>query len=424
MDPYITFDLVLLAVLFLLSGFFAASEAALFSLTSLHLHKMREERFPFLSFVEKLLSYPRKLLITIIVSNEVVNIVLSTLMTGLLIRQIGDRGKWVAIAITMPLLLVFGEAVPKTLARTSPLQFSSLTAPVVSLVSTIAYPIIWALEKISGWIISPFRGGGAPPRDILMEGDLRTLVDIGYEEGVLDKSQRDLIHQVFDLDDTEVGEIMTPRVDMFCLPLTLDLRDVRQEIIRHGLSRIPVYDQDPDDIVGILYARDLLTGVSVNGTLPPIASLLKKPYFIPLEKSAGGLLRDFQSRKMHMAIIVDEYGGIAGLVTMEDILEGLFGDIYDERDKRERLYHVLSDGSLMVLGMMPIDDFNELAGTDIPSEDFDTIGGYVLHLFGRLPAKGDKIEDDRCVFRIEKMTKARIMRIRVSMKETNRKEAE
>ncbi len=416
MEPYITFKLFLLALLFFLSGFFACSEAALFSLTPLHLHKMKEEKFPYLDIIRKLLEFPRRLLITIIVSNEIVNITLSTLVAGLFIYAIGDQGKWWAIVVTTPVLLIFGEAIPKTLARANPMKFSWVISPFLSFFAFLEYPIVWVLEKISGWMLFPFKKDEGSSRRTLMEGELRTLINIGYKEGILDKSQRDLIHRVFDLEDTDAGDIMMPRVDMFCLPLGMDADHIKGEIISHGYSRVPVYDSDPDDIVGILYAKDLLTSLS-NGHIGSIKDLLKKPYFIPEEKSAGSLLKDFQSRKIHLAVIIDEYGGIAGLVTMEDILERLFGDIYDERDTREHLYHVIDERTTIMRGMMPVDDFNELAGTAIPPGDYDTLGGYVLHLFGTLPVKGQSVQDDRHIYRIEKMAKARIMRIRVTRKE-------
>ena len=414
MDPYITFKLALLIFLILLSGFFSCSEAALFSLTSLHIHKMREERYPFLSFVQKLLEFPRRLLITIIVSNEIANILLSTLLTGLFIILLGDEGKWVSIAVAAPLLMLLGEAIPKTLAKTSPMQFASITAPVLSLFGIIGFPIIWVLERLAGFVMGTLSNAEVADRKSLMEGELRTLIDTGLEEGVLEKSQRDLIHRVFDLEDTEVGEIMTPRVDMFCLPLSMKIQSIRTKIIRHGFSRVPVYGADPDDIVGVLYAKDLLTALPSNGQDRKIEELIKKPYFIPIEMSAASLLKDFQTKKIHLAIIVDEYGGIAGLVTMEDILESLFGDIYDERDTRERLYHVINDRTMIIMAMMPIDSFNNLADMSLSSEDYDTLGGYVLHLFGKLPARGDEISDDQYQYKIEKMAQARIIRIRVT----------
>ncbi len=417
MDPYSTFKLILLAVLFSLSAFFASSEASLFSLTSLHLHKLREDRFPFADYVQKLLAKPRRLLITIIVGNEIVNILMSTLVAGIFIMLFGKKGAWLAVAVVSPMLLIFAEAIPKNLAKTSPLQFASGVSPLMTFFSALEFPLVRVFEKLSGLILMPFGRKDIPENPAVMEGEFRTLIDVGLEEGILNKNQRDLIHRVFDLEDTEVGEIMTPRVDMFCLPVSMSMEEIRKRIVRHGFSRIPLYGVDRDDIIGILYAKDLLADLSGGRPKESPAMLLKKPYFIPLEKSAGNLLKDFQTRKLHLAIIVDEYGGIAGLVTMEDILESLFGDIYDERDTRKKMYHVLDERTTIVLGTMPIDDFNEVAGAALSSEDYDTVGGYVLHLFGRLPGKGDEVEDEAFVFRIEKMARARIIRIKVLKKE-------
>lgn len=417
MDPYITGKLVLLVLLFLFSAFFATSEAALFSLTSLHLHKMREENSPFLNFVEKLLRYPKRLLITIIVGNETVNILMSSLMGGIFIYLLGDRGKWAAIAVTTPALLILGETIPKTVAKINPIRFSSIVSPLMSLIYRIEKPLVLFLDGLSGRIIRVMGMGKEESRGLL-ESDFRTLVDAGLEEGVLERPQRDLIHRIFELADTPVADIMTPRVDIFRLPLSMPMEQMKEEIIRYAYSRVPVYSGKPDNIIGVIYAKDLLAGLSQGKEFASVAPLLRKPYFVPLERTADSLLKDFQRQKMHLAVVVDEYGGIAGLVTMEDILESLFGDIYDERDTRESLYHRVDDNTVLVSGSMPVDNFNELMGESISSDDFDTLGGYVFHLFGRLPVKGESIASDRLVFRIERMGKARILRIRVTRKET------
>ena len=397
----------------LLSGFFSSSEAALFSLSQLHLHKMREERFPFLSHVERLLDTPRRLLVTIIVGNEVVNIVLSATAAALFISLFGERGEWLAIAAVAPVLFLFGEAVPKIFGKTYSMRLSSLVAPLMTLVQKAVFPAVWLLEGISGLILGSFRKKEADS-DALMEVEFRSLVDAGHEEGIIDASQRDLIHRVFDLADTPVEDIMTPRVDMFCLPVSTTPQALRREIIEQGYSRVPLYGTGPDDIVGILYARDLL-GLMAEGKAPASAEpLLRKPFFVPEERSADQVLRDFQKRNMHVAIVVDEYGGISGLVTMEDILEALFGDIYDERDTRERPFHRIDERTLMVSGALAIDDFNEIAGTSIPSDDFGTVGGYVLHLFGRLPSRGDEIVSGGLTLVVRKVKGTRILSIRVT----------
>lgn len=398
----------------LLSGFFSSSEAALFSLTSLHLHKMREERFPFFSYVERLLDTPRRLLVTIIAGNEIVNIVLSATATALFISLFGERGEWITVAVLSPVLFLFGEAVPKIFGKTYSMRLSSLVAPLMSLIQRVEFPLVWLLEKISGFILGPLRAREAAEGETLMEDEFRSLVDAGYKEGILETGERDLIHRVFELADTPVCDIMTPRVDMFCMPLSASAGELRKKIIDQGYSRIPLYGTGPDDIVGILYTRDLL-GLMAEGKTPAsVEPLLRKPYFVPETRGADQVLRDFQKRNMHLALVVDEYGGISGLVTLEDILEELFGDIYDERDTRERPIHRIDEKTLMVSGALSIDEFNAVAGTSIPSGDFGTVGGYVLHLFGRLPSRGDEIAAEGLRLLVRKVKGTRILSVRVT----------
>jgi len=417
LDAYLTSKLILLALLFLLFGIFTCSEAALFSLTPLHLHRMREDRFPFISHVQRLLENPRRLLVTIIVCNETANIAFSALATALFINLLGVDGQWIAIAVLTPLVLIFCEAMPKTFGKMYPMRFSSFASPVVRGFMTLGYPLIWMMERLSAFFSSFFKGAQREERT-LTEYAFRSLVEEGHEEGVIEKSERDLIHRVFKLGDTEVSAIMTPRVDMFCLPVVMGIEDMKREIIDHGYSRIPVYGSGGiDDVLGVLYARDLLARAAGLGQAVRVESLLKKPFFVPPQRRADALLRDFQIRMVHMAIVVDEYGGVEGLVTMEDILEGLFGDIYDERDTIEDLYHRVDEHTFLISGMMPIERFNELTGAGVSEEDFDTLGGYVFHLFGRIPSKGDQISMEGYTFSIEKMGKIRILRVRVRKEE-------
>jgi len=417
LDYFITFKIILIVVLFLLSGLFSCSEAALFSLTPLHLHRMQEERFPFLSYLRSLLDYPKRLLITLIVGNEAVNIALSVLSASLFIQWLGTDGQWVSIAVVTALLLVFGEAVPKTFGVTYPIRLSFILAPFMVLVSWIERPVIRVLEALSSWIVSFF------PRDrrrdgiALTEGEFRTLVDTGEKEGAIDQSQRGLIHRVFELGDKPVSEVMVPRVDMFCLPVSSKIEEMEREIISVRHDRIPVYGTDRDDILGILHAKDLLRRVADSGRSIQIEKLLRKAYFVPEEKSAASMLRDFQTMRIQMAIVVDEYGGVSGLVTLEDILSDLFEDIYDEHGLKTNLWQRVDEQTFLVSGKMSMNGLNELTGHLFPLEDFDTLGGFVVHLFGKLPSKGESVFFENYSFRVEKMSGTRILILRVKREE-------
>ncbi|MBN2179274.1 MAG: HlyC/CorC family transporter [Deltaproteobacteria bacterium] len=417
MDLSITIKLGLLAILLLLSGFFSGSEASFFSLTSLHLHKMREEKTPFHAYVQKLLGYPRKLLVTILVGNESVNIAMAALTTSILIFLIGPTGKWAAIIITTVTLIIFGEAIPKTLAVTYPIRFSSAVSLPLTFLSKVLYPLVILLEGISDFFVSISGENGLEGGRTLTEDDFKTLVDVGHEEGALEQSQKELIHRVFALADTKVSDVMTPRVDMFCLPLSMDATTMNREIIKARHSRIPIYGTDKDDLLGILSARHLLAEISKGTKRLNIKNLLQKPYFVPAEKETHSMLTDFRMRRIQMAIVVDEYGGVAGLVTLTDILESLFGEIYDEYGVREVPFFRVDDSNFIVSGMMDIEEFDEHFGLSVSMEEFDTVAGFVFHLFGKLPARGEEIEYEGYILTVEKISKTRIETITVTRRE-------
>jgi CBS domain containing-hemolysin-like protein len=417
LDYLITFKIVLLVLLFIFSGFFACSEAALFSLTPLHLHKMKEDKSPFLSYVNRLLEHPRRLLITILVSNESVNITISVIMASLCIYLFGVDGKWLAVTITTPMLLIFGEAIPKTFAVIRPISFSSFVSPLLVIIAKIEHPVVWLLERISRLIVYMLSGRTSTEKGAITEDEFKTLIDVYQKEGGLEEAQRDLIHRVFGLADKPVSEVMIPRVEMFCLPVSLSMAEMEEEIIKARHTRIPVYGNDRDDILGILFARDLISVISGDSGGIDVNKLLRKPHFIPEEKSAGSLLRDFQTRKIKIAIVVDEYGGVSGMVTLEDILENLLEDIYDDHGIRQNLWQRIDDRTLMVSGKMPAADLNNLLNVSIPEEEFDTVGGFIFHLFGKLPTKGETINYGDYIFRVEKMGKARILNIRIEKRE-------
>jgi len=378
---------------------------------------MREEKTPFHASVQRLLGYPRKLLVTILVGNESVNIAMAALTTSIFIFFIGSTGKWAAIIVTTVTLIIFGEAIPKTLAVTYPIRFSSAASLPLRIFAKLLAPLVLLLEKISDFFVSISSKNGIEVGRPLTEDDFKTLVDAGHEEGALEESQKELIHRVFDLADTKVSDVMTPRVDMFCLPLSMDATTMNREIIRARHSRIPVYGNDKDDLLGILHARHLLAEISNDTKRPTIKNLLQKPYFVPAEKETHSMLADFRLRRLQMAIVVDEFGGVAGLVTLTDILESLFGEIYDEYGVREILFFKVNDSNFIVSGMMGIEEFDEHLDLSVSAEEFDTVAGFIFHLFGKLPTRGEEIEYEDYIFTVEKISKTRIETITVTRKE-------
>ena len=409
----LSLQLIIIFILFLLSGFFSSAEAALFSLTDLHLHKMKSDRYPFFSFVSELLENRRRLLITIVVGNEAVNIGISILAAAFFIRLFGVSGQWLAIIFTSVVLLIAGESIPKTFGVTYPMPISSAVSPILTVFSRLAYPFVVGLEKLSDFILSRYSHGKFRHTDPIMEYEFKTLIDAGSREGVVEESQKELINRIFELGDKPVTDIMIPRVDMFCLPVTMTMKEVAAEVVRERHERIPVYAGDRDDITGILYARDLLNATLQEKKPDSIEKLLKRPYFVPEEKTINGLLHDFRESHMQIAVIVDEYGGVSGLVTLEDILEHLFEDELTECINCQNSCERIDENTIIVPGKLPLEQFNILMQAQLPTDEFDTIGGFVLHLFGNLPSKGEEYKYNGFTFRIENVGKARILKIKV-----------
>ena len=405
------FDIFVIFILFLLSGFFSSAEASLFSLTDLHLHKMKLDNYPFSGFVGKLLEKPQRLLITIVASNEAVNIVISILAASLFIGLFGANGQWISIVFTSLVLLIAGEAIPKTFGVTYPMQISSTISPLLTLIYRLEYPVVAILEKASGFI--KYSRGKSHDADVLMEDEFKTLVHAGKLAGVVDESQKELINRIFELGDKPVTDIMIPRVDMFCLPINMAVEEIIAAVVKERHERIPIYTDDRDDIAGILLARDLLAASGL-GRQASIEKILIRPYFVPEGKTVNGLLHDFQENRMQIAIVVDEYGGVSGLVTLEDILGHLFEEAYSGYNEAVNDCERIDNNTIIVPGKMPMEQFNNLMKTQMPQEEFDTIGGFVLHLFGRLPAKGEEVSFKGFNFLIENVGRARILKIRIS----------
>ncbi|MCX5849408.1 MAG: hemolysin family protein [Deltaproteobacteria bacterium] len=410
----LTVNIVIIFILFLFSGFFSSSETSLFSLTDLHLHKMKSDRYRSLSMVDKLLENPQRLLITIVASNEMVNIAISVLAASLFIGLLGANGEWVSIIFTSVVLLIAGEAIPKTFGITYPMQISAMVSPVLTFISRVEYPFVAALEKISGLILKLHGQHEPQDADALMEDEFKTLIDTGSREGVVDESQRDLIRRIFELGDKPVTDIMIPRVDMFCLSVTMPMDEIMASVVKAQHERIPVYSDDRDDIIGILFAKELLNSTWPKGKPEGLGKLLKKPYFVPEGKTINGLLHDFQENRTQIAIVVDEYGGVSGMVTLRDILGHLFEDTYDENSPTDEDYEKIDEYIIIVSGKMPMEQLNNLLQTQFPLEEFDTVGGFVLHLFGKLPAKDEETSFEDFKFKVEKVDRARILKVKVT----------
>ena len=407
-------DIVVLVILFMLSGFFSSAEAALLSLRDLHLHRMKQDNYPFYDYVVKLLSNQRRLLITIVTSNEVVNVSISILAASFFIGLLGIKGQWVSIVFTTVVLLFVGEAIPKTFGVTYPMQISTIVSPPLIAISLLEYPIVASLEKISGLFLNRYGADKSLESEVLMEEEFKTLVDAGSLEGVVDEAQKELITKIFEIGDRPVTDIMIPRVDMFCLPLDMPVEEMLQSIAQARQERVPVYRDDKDDIAGILFARDLLNNVWHGKIQDSIQNLLAKPFFVPEQKTVNGILHDFQKNFLQIAVVVDEYGGVSGMITLEHILEHLFEETVGDDESGFEGCEKIDEQTIIVPGNMPVEQCNKLLDAELPEEEFDTIGGFVLHLFGKMPGKGEEVRSDGYVFSVNDFSKTRILKVKIT----------
>jgi putative hemolysin len=402
--------LLLIGILLVCSAFFSGSEAALFSLNTVQVERLRERGGVVGRLIASLLQRPTNLIITFLVGNEIVNVALSVAATSFALLLYGQGGEYVAIVATTMILLLFGEVTPKSLAVRYPERISRLVAWPIQTFSLAITPLRWGLRKLVDGVLGAH---AERPISLITATEFKTLVEISEDEGIIDQDERNLIQRVFEFGGHRVSQIMTPRTDIFALEVSEPLAAALPKIKDNRFSRIPVYEGTIDQIVGILYAKDLLPYSRHPELEVKLRDLLHAVFFVPESKQIDELLREFQRNKVHMAIVVDEYGGVSGLVTMEDALEELVGEIVDEFDTEEVLCRQIDAQTYVVSARLPMDEFNASLGVSIPREDADTIGGHVFHLFGKLPKRGESVSAHGLTFTVEHIKGTRILEIRV-----------
>ena len=317
--------------------FFATSEASLFALGRLRLRRLKEEGHPAHPLIEHLLSHPRRLIISLLVGNEAVNVAISSLTSSLFIAAWGDGAKWLAIPVVVLGILLLGEVIPKTMGVRYPDKIAPAIAPHVSRFVSLVGPIHWIIRKIVEGAFRLARVSPEPPSSYLTEEDFKELIETSHREGSLEEQEKHLIHRVFKFSDQVVRNIMTPRAAVFALPLSTRFKEAGEVLRENRFSRVPVYEKSLDRVVGILHAKELLrTWGQKRPDDRGLRPFLRTPHFVPQSKKLDVLFREFQKQRIHLAVVVDEYGKTAGIVTLEDLLEELFGEIYNELDEEGR----------------------------------------------------------------------------------------
>nr|WP_287924281.1 hemolysin family protein [Kosmotoga pacifica] len=422
-------NFLFLVFLIYLSGLFSGSETALTSVSRLKLRKLlKEEKNKSMQQVlQTSLEKPNKMLTAILIMNNLVNILASSEATLLMLKLLPQSAQGTAAAIVTGvmtfLILVFGEITPKIHARENSEKVFRKVIGFISFVTSALTPIIWLLMKISNLLIAMRGGKRVSETPFITEDEIISAVDVGHEEGVLLPEERRMMKMTLELKDTSVKEIMTPRVEMVCIEEDAMLRELLNLVHEEGYSRIPVYRENIDRIVGVCYAKDIIGYIAerndpekILDTIP-VKEIMRVPFFIPETKKIHDLLKEFKQKKIHLAIVVDEYGGTAGLVSMEDILEEFTGEILDEYDVESEEINIekIDKNTYIIDGMTPINDIERELDLKFPETEFETVGGYLLEVLERFPDVGEIISIDGFIFEIIAIGKNRIEKIKLTI---------
>ncbi|HEX8996667.1 MAG TPA: hemolysin family protein [Ktedonobacterales bacterium] len=370
----------------------AAAETALTSISHIRMRNLAEEGDVKAQRIRRILEHPDTFLSTILVVSNLAVITASTLATIIALDVDFSFAEVISTVVLSLIVLIFCEITPKTAAVQNPERVARFLLRPVEVFSAVLKYVVVALTWITSAMLRAFGVDTHRRGPFLTEDELRLMVEVGEEEGVLEEEEREMIHNVFDLGDTFAREVMVPRIDMVTVEADDRLDDATQVIVQGGFSRIPVYDDTINDIIGVLYAKDLLRVLATGQAPQKIRQLpLRSAYFVPESKRLDDLLHEMQRQHVHMAIVVDEYGAVVGLVTIEDLVEEIIGDIKDEYDKEEQIFERVSDTEFLVDAKISVDELNERIDADLPAQDYDTLGGFVYTQLDKIPAVGDMV---------------------------------
>lgn len=406
--------LIIFIFCLILSGFFSGSEVALFSITRAKVRTLVNEKEPGSEALATLKKNPDRFLITILIGNNIVNILAASVATAVAIGFLGETGIAVTVStiIVVLLLLVFGEIWPKMYASRNATSLSLRFSPIILFLSRIFSPVIFIFNKIAG----KMTGAGAFAHHMITEEEIKEWIDVGQEEGTIEKDEQEMLHSVFEFSDTRVREVMTPRIDVVMLEDTSSSDEALEIFKNTGFSRLPIWHGNIDTIKGILNVKDAIFSVLETHESIPIVELLSEPLFVPETKNIDDLLRELRVKKTHMAIVLDEYGSFVGIVTVEDILEELVGDILDEFDTEEHELVRVAEDVYSVDARMWVEDLNKHLDLHLPtSETYETIAGLVIERLGNIPRIGDvcDLTEEGVRLVIIQMTGKRINRLKL-----------
>lgn len=412
---------ILLFVLIVLSMVFSSSETALTTIGKIRLRHMLEEDVKGAKKIEKIMEDPKKLLTTILIGNNIVNIGASALATSIALEKTSDGpfAPYIISIVTFALafiILVFGEITPKNLAVQNAEKVALIVAPFIEVCIWLFTPFAFVLNVISSGIIKLFGGNPDAYMPSITEAELKTMVNVSQEEGVLEYDEKQMIHNVFDFGDYTAEQIMTPRTDIVAISKNASFDEIIQTFDSEKFSRVPVYNESTDDIIGLLYLKDF---IFCNKENFQIEDYLREVFFTYESKPIKQLFSEMRANRNNLAIILDEYGGTQGIVTLEDLVEEIVGEILDENDEEENVIDEINENEFIVQGATKLEDISDDLNIKIESEDFDTIGGYVTGIAGKIPNEKEIVYDDNCEFEIIEVDKNRVEKVKITILDKN-----
>lgn len=413
----------ILIVFFLIcSAFFSGAETAFLSLSKLRVKQLVKDKPNIGKGIEKILKEPDQLIGTILVGNNIVNIAATAVATAIAISIFGKQGVFIVTVCMTILLLIFSEITPKTYAAYNALKFSLIAIYPVRFFTVLFHPIVWVISKISHLLLLMMGQKGKSRWSPITEEEIETLIEAGEEEGTFEPRKGRMLAGIFDLTDLSVEDLMVPVNDIVSIEVSMGLDEIERVITENEFSRYPVYEKDINNILGYIHVKDFFKGK--NKPDLTLKDIIRQPLFIPETKVVYVQLLDFQKERAHMAFVVDEYGNIRGIVTMEDIIEEITGEIYDESDLIKSPYVLQKDGSVLIESDIKIRDVNRLLTISLPEEDNPTLGALILKEMGRIPEEGEELTIDRYRIKICTVEGRSIGRVRIKKEETENSENE
>ena len=406
------YEIISLIILIGLSGFFSGLEVALVGIQRSKVRQMLNEKLPGATSLDKLKSNPSRMMASVNLGNNLVNVAATALATDIALKTFESAGLAIAIGVMTFLILIFGEITPKTYCNANAAKIALRYSRVLLAFSYAFYPIVWMFEKITKGIINLIGSTEEPPR--LTEEEIKGVIEQGLHDKAIEKQESELVHGALNFDDIIIRSVMTSRTKMFTLNSKMLLFEALPMINKSGFSRIPIYGKNQDEIIGIVNVRDVLKCLEKEEKMISLQQISRKPIFVSQEKKVNDLLKEMQGRKSHMAIVLDEFGGVEGCVTLEDLVEEIVGEIHDETDVTKDNFQREGDSTIITNGDIEIDELNEIFKTRIPQgDDYATLSGLLHEKLRDIPKEGDRLIIDSLRIIIEKVLKNKPEKIRI-----------